>query len=86
MVSVRQTSPAARRGPEAPDPALRHRRPAEWGDTVGQAAFIDRSAFGVTASGEVVYAAGPRSLCTLGAVLADAGVVGAWSWTSTRCG
>ena len=39
----------------------------EWGDTGGQAAFVDRSAFGVTATGEEVYAAGP--------VLADAGVV-----------
>jgi hypothetical protein len=48
----------------------------EWGDTIGQAAFIDRSGFGVTATGEEVYAAGPAlSVCTLGAVLADAGVV-----------
>lgn len=48
----------------------------EWGDTIGQAAFVDRSGFGVTASGEEVYAAGPAlSVCTLGAVLADAGVV-----------
>src|SRR3954452_14681242 len=48
----------------------------EWGDTIGQTAFIDRSGFGVTATGEEVYAAGPAlSVCTLGAVLADAGVV-----------
>ncbi len=49
---------------------------AEWGNTIGQRAFIDRSAFGVTATGAEVYAAGPAlSVCTLGRLLRAAGVV-----------
>jgi hypothetical protein len=48
----------------------------EWGKTVGQVAYIDRSGFGVTATGAEVYAAGPAlSVCTLGRLLQDAGVV-----------
>lgn len=48
----------------------------EWGSTVGQAAFIHRSGFGVTASGEEVYVGGPSlSVCTLGRILVAAGVV-----------
>jgi hypothetical protein len=48
----------------------------EWGTTVGQRAFIHRSGFGVTASGVEVYVAGPAlSVCTLGRILQDAGVV-----------
>ncbi len=48
----------------------------EWGATIGQAAFINRSGFGVTASGVEVYVAGPAlSVCTLGRILQDAGVV-----------
>jgi hypothetical protein len=48
----------------------------EWGKTVGQVAFIDRSGFGVTATGAEVYVAGPAlSVCTLGRLLQDAGVV-----------
>jgi hypothetical protein len=48
----------------------------EWGTTVGQTAFIHRSGFGVTASGVEVYVAGPAlSVCTLGRILQDAGVV-----------
>jgi hypothetical protein len=48
----------------------------EWGTTIGQAAFINRSGFGVTASGVEVYVAGPAlSVCTLGSILQDAGVV-----------
>jgi hypothetical protein len=47
-----------------------------WGATLGNAAFIDRSAFGVTASGAEVYVGGPAlSVCTLGMILRDAGVV-----------
>ena len=47
-----------------------------WGATIGNAAFIDRSAFGVTASGAEVYVGGPAlSVCTLGRILQDAGVV-----------
>jgi hypothetical protein len=49
---------------------------AQWGATVGNAAFIDRSAFGVTANGAEVYVAGPAmSVCTLGNILQAAGVV-----------
>ncbi len=49
---------------------------AEWGNTIGQRAFIDRSAFGVTPTGAEVYAAGPAlSVCTLGKLLRAAGVV-----------
>lgn len=48
----------------------------EWGSTVGQAAYIHRSGFGVTADGREVYVGGPAlSVCTLGRILADAGVV-----------
>lgn len=48
----------------------------EWGSTVGQVAYIHRSGFGVTATGEEVYVGGPAlSVCTLGRILADAGVV-----------
>ncbi len=48
----------------------------EWGSTVGQAAFIHRSGFGVTATGAEVYVGGPAlSVCTLGRILQDAGVV-----------
>ena len=48
----------------------------DWGDTVGQAAFVDRSGFGITADGHEIYVAGPAlSVCGLGHVLADAGVV-----------
>jgi hypothetical protein len=47
-----------------------------WGSTIGQRAFVDRSGFGVTADGSEVYVAGPAlSVCTLGRLLQDAGVV-----------
>jgi hypothetical protein len=49
---------------------------AEWGSTIGQAAFIHRSGFGVTAGGAEIYVGGPAlSVCTLGRILLDAGVV-----------
>lgn len=49
---------------------------AEWGNTVGQTAYIDRSGFGVTATGAEVYVGGPAlSVCTLGKLLRAAGVV-----------
>lgn len=49
---------------------------AEWGSTVGQAAFINRSALGVTADGALVYVGGPAlSVCTLGDLLRSAGAV-----------
>lgn len=49
---------------------------AEWGSTVGQAAYISRSAFGVTASGAEIYVGGPAlSVCTLGEILRSAGAV-----------
>jgi hypothetical protein len=48
----------------------------EWGSTVGQAAFIHRSGFGVTQTGMEVYVGGPSlSVCTLGKILLAAGVV-----------
>jgi hypothetical protein len=48
----------------------------EWGSTIGQRAFIHRSAFGVTATGTEIYVGGPAlSVCTLGRILTDAGVV-----------
>ncbi|MGJ6126610.1 hypothetical protein QN239_28935 [Mycolicibacterium sp. Y3] len=50
--------------------------PREWGKTVGQAAYIHRSGFGITGTGAEVYVAGPAlSVCTLGHLLTDAGVV-----------
>jgi hypothetical protein len=49
---------------------------AQWGSTIGNRAFVDRSAFGVTADGAEVYVGGPAlSVCTLGRILQDAGVV-----------
>jgi hypothetical protein len=49
---------------------------AQWGNTIGQAAYIDRSAFGITATGAEVYVGGSAlSVCTLGRILQDAGVV-----------
>lgn len=48
----------------------------EWGSTVGQAAYIHRSGFGVTATGVEVYVGGPAlSVCTLGDILHTAGVI-----------
>ncbi|WP_339122463.1 hypothetical protein [Pseudonocardia sp. D17] len=48
----------------------------EWGSTIGQAAFVHRSGFGVTADGAEIYVGGPAlSVCTLGRILIDAGVV-----------
>lgn len=48
----------------------------EWGSTIGQAAYVHRSGFGVTADGTEVYVGGPAlSVCTLGRILLDAGVV-----------
>lgn len=49
---------------------------AQWGNTLGQAAFIHRSGFGVTASGVEVYVGGPAlSVCSLGKIMQAAGVV-----------
>ena len=49
---------------------------AAWGATIGNAAYIDRSAFGVTADGAEVYVGGPAlSVCTLADILRAAGVV-----------
>jgi hypothetical protein len=47
-----------------------------WGSTIGQAAFVHRSGFGVTGAGGYVYVGGPAlSVCTLGRLLVAAGVV-----------
>ena len=49
---------------------------SEWGATIGQAAFIDRSGFGITADGAEIYVGGPSlSVCTLGEILRAAGAV-----------
>ncbi|WP_156934613.1 hypothetical protein [Pseudonocardia spinosispora] len=49
---------------------------AEWGSTIGQVAYIHRSGFGVRADGAEVYVGGPAlSVCSLGNLLAAAGVV-----------
>jgi hypothetical protein len=49
---------------------------AVWGKTVGNAAYIDRSAFGVTADGAEIYVGGPAlSVCSLGTIMRAAGVV-----------
>jgi hypothetical protein len=48
----------------------------QWGSTIGQAAYIHRSGFGVTGTGVEVYVGGPAlSVCTLGNILKAAGVV-----------
>lgn len=48
----------------------------QWGKTIGQSAFIERSGFGVTAEGTEVYVGGPAlSICSLGRIMQDAGVV-----------
>jgi hypothetical protein len=58
------------------NPACATGGPAQWGSTIGQAAFIHRSGFGVTATGAEIYVGGPAlSVCTLGHILTDAGVV-----------
>jgi hypothetical protein len=58
------------------NPACSTGGPGEWGSTIGQAAYIHRSGFGVTATGAEVYVGGPAlSVCTLGRILQDAGVV-----------
>ncbi len=49
---------------------------ALWGRTIGTSAYIDRSAFGVTANGAEVYVAGQAlSVCSLADTLRNAGVV-----------
>ena len=58
------------------DPTCATGGTAEWGSTVGQAAFIHRSAFGVTTTGAMIYVGGPAlSVCTLGNLLRSAGAV-----------
>ena len=48
----------------------------EWGSTIGQAAYIHRSGFGITATGVEIYVGGPAlSVCTLGEILRAAGVI-----------
>ncbi|MFP5022173.1 hypothetical protein [Pseudonocardia phyllosphaerae] len=75
VASVRQNLlPLVDRG--AVNPQCAGGGEAEWGSTVGQAAFVHRSGFGVTADGTEIYVGGPAlSVCTLGTILADAGVV-----------
>jgi hypothetical protein len=75
VASVRQNlSPLVDHG--TLNPTCASGGPREWGTTIGQAAYINRSGFGVTDTGVEVYVAGPAlSVCTLGRILLDAGVV-----------
>jgi hypothetical protein len=75
VVSVRQNLVPLIDGGEV-NPSCATGGQKEWGNTVGQAAFIQRSGFGVTATGVEVYVGGPAlSVCSLGRIMADAGVV-----------
>jgi hypothetical protein len=75
VASVRQNLiPLVDNGEVTPDCATGGTK--EWGSTIGQAAYIHRSGFGVTADGTEIYVGGPAlSVCTLGAILKDAGAV-----------
>lgn len=75
VVSVRQNLvPLVDGGQVNPD--CQNGGAAVWGSTVGQAAFIHRSGFGVTASGAEIYVGGPAlSVCNLGMILQAGGVV-----------
>ena len=75
VVSVRQNLvPLVGDGRVNPDCATGGQR--EWGDTIGQAAYIDRSGFGVTADGARGLRRRTRAVgLHAGPVLADAGVV-----------
>lgn len=58
------------------NPTCRSGGSVQWGNTVGQVAFIHRSGFGVTADGGEVYVGGPAlSVCTLGEIMQASGVV-----------
>ncbi|MGH3829365.1 MAG: hypothetical protein ACRDRS_02770, partial [Pseudonocardiaceae bacterium] len=58
------------------NPTCRSGGSAQWGNTVGQVAFIHRSGFGVTADGGEVYVGGlALSVCTLGQIMRASGVV-----------
>ena len=75
VVSVRQNLVPLVDGGRV-DPTCATGGTAEWGSTVGQAAYIHRSGFGVTAQGAEVYVGGPSlSVCSLGEILQSAGVV-----------
>lgn len=66
--------PAGRRG--AGNPTCQSGGKAQWDSTIGQAAFIHRSGFRVTAGGGEVYVGGPAlSVCDLGLILQASGVV-----------
>ena len=74
VVSVRQNGALVDRG--VVNPTCATGGTAEWGSTIGQAAYIHRSGFGVTAIGAMVYVGGPAlSVCTLAELLRAAGVV-----------
>lgn len=75
VVSVRQNLVPLVDGGQV-NPACQSGGAAVWGSTVGQAAFIHRSGFGVTASGAEVYVGGPAlSVCNLGMILQAGGVM-----------
>ncbi len=59
-----------------PVPGLAHDSLAKWGATLGNQVLVWRSGIGVTASGALVYAAGPGlSVASLAGVLARAGAL-----------
>jgi hypothetical protein len=75
VVSVRQNLVPLVDGGQV-NPTCQSGGAAQWGSTVGQAAFVHRSGFGVTASGAEVYVGGPAlSVCDLGLILQASGVV-----------
>jgi hypothetical protein len=75
VVSVRQNLVPLVDGGQV-NPTCQSGGATEWGSTVGEAAFIHRSGFGVTASGAEIYVGGPAlSVCDLGSILQASGVV-----------
>lgn len=59
-------------------PAVSQANAAVWGKTVGNAAYVWRSAIGVRADGSVVFVVGPAmNIATLAGILQDAGAVNA---------
>jgi len=75
VVSVRQNLVPLVDGGQV-NPTCQSGGAVQWGSTVGQAAFVHRSGFGVTASGAEVYVGGPAlSVCDLGLILQASGVV-----------
>jgi hypothetical protein len=59
-------------------PAVSQASAANWGKTVGNAAYVWRSGIGIRADGSVVFVVGPAlNIATLAGILQDAGAVNA---------